>query len=215
MKKLLTLATALLLTLAVNAQEVYNSSGRRTPARPQQKTGFDPSRIIFGGGVALGFGSGFLNLGASPVVGYRITDRFATGIGVGYLYYRIKEYSQVYNPAIGGYQTYPLKSSLLYPSVWARYLLFDNIFVHAEFENDFQTYKYTDYDSDPSSPTVNQPVQYTEKINTQALLLGAGFRQPVSSNTSFVAMILYDVLQQEMSPYKGRVDFRVGINVGF
>lgn len=216
MKKLLTLLSLLCLTTALHAQEVYNSSGRQTAARPKSRNaGFDPSRIIFGGGIAFGFSSNSLVLGASPVLGYRITDRFAAGIGVGYLYYRIKEEVALYDPTINALRTYPYKSSLIYPSIWTRFLITDNIFAHAEFEYDFQNYKYYDYDFDPASPTVNRPIQYTDQIQTQALLLGGGFRQPISTNSSILAMVLYDVLQQPRSPYKNRIDFRVGVSVGF
>lgn len=216
MKKLFALALLLLGAASLHAQEVYNSSGRRAAARPkQQNTGFDPNRIIFGGGIAFGFNSNSLVLGASPILGYRLTGRLAAGIGVGYLYYRIKEEVALYDPTIGGMRTFPYKSSLLYPSIWSRFLITQNIFAHAEFEYDFQTYKYYDIDSDPASPTVNRPVQFTDKVQTQALLLGGGLRQPISTNTSILAMVLYDVLQQPRSPYKNRIDFRVGVSVGF
>lgn len=215
MKKLITILALLGLTLSAQAQEVYNSSGRRTATRAKQPEGFDPSRIIFGGGLAFGFGNNTLVLGVSPVIGYRITDRFSAGIGIGYLYSRIKDEVVLYDPTINGPRAYPFKSSLFYPSIWTRFLVTQNFFLHAEFEYDFQSVKYYDYDPDPASPTVNHPILIKENIQTQALLLGGGFRQPISTNTSLVGVLLYDVLQQKYSPYKNRLDFRIGVSVGF
>lgn len=216
MKRLLTLLTLVCLTCAAHAQEVYNASGKRTSQRGRQTSqGFDPNKIIFGGGLALGFGNNSLVLGASPIIGYRITDRFSAGVGVGYLYARINEEVVLYDPTIPGPRAYPYKSSLFYPSVWTRFLITQNIFLHAEFEYDFQSARYYDYDSDPTSPTVNHPILIKDNIQTQALLLGGGFRQPITTNTSLTGVLLYDVLQQKYSPYKNRVDFRLGVSVGF
>lgn len=215
MKKILTVLALTCITLSLHAQEVYNSSGRRTASRQKQSEGFDPGKLIFGGGVALGFGNSSLVLGASPIIGYRITDKFSAGVGIGYLYFRIKEEVALYDPTTNEIRTYPFKSSLFYPSLWARFLVTQNLFVHAEFEYDFQSAKFYDYDADPASPTVNQPIMMKENRQSQALLLGGGFRQPISTNVSFVGMLLYDVLQQEYSPYKNRLDFRLGVAVGF
>lgn len=215
MKKLFTLIAILLFAVSLNAQEVYNSSGRRTANRSKQNSGFDPSRIIFGGGLAFGFGNKSLVLGASPIIGYRITDRFSAGVGIGYLYSSIKDEVVLYDPTINAPRAYPFKSSLFYPSIWTRFLVFQNFFLHAEFEYDFQSAKYYDYDTNPGSPTVNHPIWIKDNLQTQALLLGGGFRQPITTNTSFIGMLLYDVLQQEYSPYKNRLDFRIGVSVGF
>ena len=215
MKKILTVLILLSFAFSIHAQEVYNSSGRRTATRSKLAKGFDPNRIIFGGGIAFGFGNNSLVLGASPVIGYRITNRFSAGVGIGYLYSRIKDEVILYDPTINGPRAYPFKSSLFYPSIWTRFLITQNLFLHAEFEYDFQSVKYYDYDSDPVSPTVNHPILIKDNIQSQALLLGGGFRQPITTNTSLTGILLYDVLQQKYSPYKNRLDFRIGVTVGF
>jgi hypothetical protein len=48
------------------------------------------------------------------------------------------------------------------------------------------------------------------------LFLGGGFSQPISKNTWFTAEVLFDVLQNENSPYAAwEPFFSVGFGVGF
>lgn len=194
------------MVLSAGAQETYNSSGaRRTIVKKKtQPKGFNPERLIFGGGLGLSFGN-VTAISVAPMVGYRITDKLAAGVGLGYLYVNFKD--DVY---IGG-NTYDTKYSVLTPSVWARYLVFNNFFAHTEYEQNFMS--FTDYRYDQSGS--GNIESYKQKLNSPALLLGAGYRQPVSDNASFVILALYDVIQDEYSPYRDRVDIRFGLNIGF
>lgn len=191
------------------AQDVYTSSGRSSsaPSRQAKQEGFDLQRLIVGGGFNLGFADGLFSVGASPVVGYRITDNFAAGIGFGFLYYSFKDY-YLFNVQ-GNDEYHPLRATLYYPSVWTRYIVYRDFFVQAEAEYDLQ--QLSQYDLDVNG--------YPQKVKTAysspALLLGAGLRQPVSDRASLVLMAMYDVIQDKYSPYKGRIDFRIGFNVGF
>ncbi len=209
MNKIILCLLAISLSVSAGAQEVYNSSGNgpgRNQYAKKKKTGFDPQRLVIGGAPVLGFGSGYLALGVAPVVGYRFTERFLAGVGLSYTYNRQKDFYQF---ASG--DSYDLKLHTYSGSVWARYLVFDNIFAHAELEQDFTRYSYTA--DDPYNPGSFR----TEWINyhSPALLLGGGYRSPISTNASFVAMLLYDVLQDKYSPYFGGPSIRVGVNVGF
>ena len=146
MKKIfLILLTAVALSLHAEAQTTYNSSGSRSNSYAQKKKaaakGFDPHRLIFGGGLSLSFGD-YTSIGVSPIIGYKFTDHFAAGVGIGYQYLRIKNYVPL-TDLNGFVQYYDYKSSIVYPSVWARYIVFSNFFVQAELEHDFQG--YTDY----------------------------------------------------------------------
>jgi len=204
------------------AQETYNSSGGAAKYRNQEKKGFDVNKLIFGGGLGFGMGNGSISFGISPVVGYRITDNFSAGVSLGYQYFRVKDYIPVLNHRTAQYDMYNFNSSMFSAGVWGRYLIWENLFAHVEFENNYSTYK--DYFSDQNGV-------YTERINqyVPCLLLGGGFRQPISDNASFVVMALYDVLQNipgntrvdqqgnkySISPYARRLDFRIGLNIGF
>lgn len=215
MKRILPLAFFLsLLAVSATAQQVYNSSGRRgNSGRPKQKGGFDASRVIFGGGVVLNFGQ-VTAIGASPILGYRISNRFAAGIGLAYQYVRVKDEVVLYDQA-GQQQGYPLKQSFVAPSVWGRFLFSQRFFAHTELEADIQTYRYYDYDRDYTSSTFGRPKQFKEQYTSPAWLVGLGYRMPVASNSSLVALVLYDVIQDQYSPYRRRLDFRIGFNVGW
>ncbi len=201
---------------SLQAQQVYNSSGARMTSRPkkQEPKGFDPSKLIYGGGFGLGFGD-VTSVAVAPVLGYRLTESFAGGIGLGFKYYRARNFFEIYSASAGGYQYFPLKSTFFYPSVWGRYLILDNLFVQAEAEYDMQSLKAYKRDDDPNSPTVGDPISYKVNYNSPAVLLGLGYRQPVGANASMYLLGMYDVIQDPYSPYLRRIDFRIGFNIGW
>lgn len=202
-----------LAALSVNgvAQEVYSSSGRPVDEKKryndEEVKGFDPSKLIFGGGFVFGIGGGVTNLGVMPVVGYRFTDRFAAGIGLGYQYFKVNDAFEVRDNQGMLLQTIDYKTSIYRGSLWARYVIFRNIFVHLEPElNSLDKPPYIDSKG---------ALQLHDRTLVPCLLAGGGLRQPISDRVSFIAMILYDVLQEPYSPYLNTIDIRLGVNVGF
>lgn len=198
---------------SLSAQEVYSSSGKPINEKRKFKDepdGFDPSKIIWGGTFVLGAGSGVTNLGISPILGYRLTDNFSAGIGTGYQYLKIKNAYSILN-AQGLEESKSFSTSTLNFNIWARYVVWNNIFVHVQPEiNSLEI---------PKPDTVFTPthayIAYSkERIFVPSMLVGGGIRQPITERVSFVGMILYDVLKDENSPYRG-IDLRFGINVGF
>lgn len=219
MKKLLCLFVlgALLHTSSATAQDVYSSSGK--PLNKQETNVksdklIDPSRFIVGGWFVFGMGNGFFNAGLTPVFGYRITDNFSAGIGFGYQYFRIKENNLVItDPNTGAQEFRPLNANIYSPSVWTRYVIWNNIFAHVEYEHNI--FNQTYYDNDFTQYGTVPVVKVKESINVPSLLVGGGLRQPISDRTSFIIMGLYDVLQEKNSPYRNTLAIRLGINVGF
>jgi hypothetical protein len=194
---------------AATAQDVYTSSGKSVDHPYQRKkgnNGFDPSRIIVGAGFVAMFGSQYTDLGASPILGYRFTERFSAGVGFGFEY--VKSQIQLYDQNSGAYANYPEKSTNYYPSVWAREMVYRNFFVEGIGEYVITNYNTYDYD-------VNYNVAQ-EKINVgvACLLLGGGLRLPVGGRVAMVPEVLYDVLQNQYSPYYHMIDFRIGACVG-
>lgn len=47
-------------------------------------------KVRFGGGIGLGFGDGYTNLGLAPSALYEINNQFAAGVGLQYNYTRLK-----------------------------------------------------------------------------------------------------------------------------
>lgn len=215
MKSILSvLLLSLGLVMHASAQEVYSSSGKPVKAIKKEKEKEEKkfaNRILFGGGFGLGIGT-VTNISVSPVVGYAITDKLYAGIGMGYQYIRVKDYWPVVDMSTGEGIYKPFTSNVYSPSVWARYVVYRNFFVHAEYEHNFMTYrKYFNNTSAPPPSIDREDIKY----NAPSLLLGAGIRMPVSDRVSFVLMGLYDVIQDTYSPYRGTLAIRFGINAGF
>lgn len=215
---------------AVQAQEVYNSTGKSGKAHYREnakKTGFDVNKLVIGGGVGGGFGSGILSFQIAPIIGYRITDRFAAGVGLSYQYVRLKNYRVLQDYTTGEVFYKSPNASIIAPSVWARYFVFDRLFVSAIGEYSFTN--QTDFAWAQSGGMNIEKVKLHYGI--PCLLLGVGYAQPITNNASFVLMASYDVLQSSTirdvndsrgngpyevkSPYYGTIDFRVGFNIGF
>jgi hypothetical protein len=213
MKQAVILFTLLCLTAGfANAQDVYTSSGK--PVRKAQKKEEKPTfgqRLVYGGGFALGFGT-ITNIGASPVIGYRFTNKFLAGIGMGYQYLRVKDYYPLTDPASGKTVYRPFISHIYSPSIWARYIVWRNIFVHTEYEHNFMSYRHWFNNTGNTPPTIEY---ISEKISVPSLLVGGGVRQPVTDRVSLVLVALYDVIQDPNSPYRGTLSIRFGINAGF
>src|SRR6185437_8118749 len=208
MKYIISVLMVSLCISMASAQDVYTSSGRPQHAKKdQQQKGFDRDRLIFGAGAVVGFGNGYADLGVSPFVGYRFTDHFSAGVGLGYQYLKYQQY--LYNPNIGDYQNYPTQASIISPSVWARYIVWRNIFVQTAFEYDILHYSDYNYDNNINI------VKGTFNTTVPCLLVGIGIRQHISERVGLILSLNYDVLQQPNSPYYGSIVPTGGIAVGF
>lgn len=215
MKKLLfTISVLCVLANSAQAQDVYSSSGKalnKQGTNVKSDKMIDPDRLIFGGWGVFGIGAGVTNLGVTPVVGYRITDEFSAGIGFGYQYLRVKDYFSVTVDLNGREELKPLNAHFYSPSIWARYLIWSNIFAHVEYEHNISSYK--EY---VNNTLLNPPFEERKtSISVPSLLVGGGLRQPVGGRAAFVIMALYDVLQDPRSPYYNTFALRFGINFGF
>jgi hypothetical protein len=229
MKRIILMALLGLGVVTSQAQEMYNSSGKSGQPKYKanaQKKGFDINRMVFGGNLGLTFGS-VTNIYVAPSVGYRITDKFAAGISLGYNYFRQKEGYYTYNINTNEEMYRPLSQSIYTGSVWARYIVIPNIMVQAEFEMNNLGYYTSDDGFHPDKDGWMMPGK--KRVTVPSMLLGGGFRQPIGEHTSMYIMAMYDVLQNipsntrldntgarySISPYANRVDIRVGFMLGF
>lgn len=202
MKKIVFVALLLVGFSGAMAQEVYNSSGKAN-YKKKKESGYDPDKLIIGGGMNLSFGSGYANIGVSPIVGYRFKKKFSAGVGVGYQYYKFPEYIDQFNNVHFAYM------NMVYPNLWARYFVYRNFFVNGTYEYDFITRK---------SPLDNKGAinQTTSHVTNQCFLAGIGLRQPLGGRISFYGELYYDVLQGEYSPYpRNSPGLRFGVAAGF
>ena len=182
MKKFLLLISLIMQSYCLSAQGTYLPPVRSNSAADKG------NRFFTGGNLGLQFGS-TTAIDVSPLLGYRVTNDFSVGVGATYMYFHYKNSFYDYtNDVYGG-------------SVFARYNILENIFLHSEFE----------------SLSVKAYYSYTEYIRKQvnALYMGGGLRQMIGDYSSLNLMILYDVMHDnQYSPYSEPLVIRIGFDIG-
>ena len=153
------------------------------------------SRWYYGGNVGFSFWSDYTYLGIYPLAGYKITPQFSVGGKIGYSYINYKDANPSYDTHnYGG-------------SIFTRYRIIPQIYLHGEFV--YFSFERRTID------IVNQQFG-TERVWVPFLLLGGGFSQNVGPNVWVFAEVLFDVINDENSPYKSGEPFiSVGAGVGF
>jgi hypothetical protein len=174
----------LVFTCDLRAQDYSNSS---------KSSGKFTDRLVTGGNLGMQFGTQTM-IDLSPMIGYKITDRFVAGIGITYRYYRSRDL--IYN--------YVFKTSIYGGSVFARYYVLENLFAHVEYEGLSLETKYFDpyYQAHTST-----------RFWVGSPMAGVGYRQAIGERASFNIMLLYNFNETMYSPYNNPI-IRVGVNFG-
>lgn len=173
----------------VNTQPATPTSVAQSAGQQVKKPALNPSKLYFGGYVSGSIGS-YTSIGIEPLVGYKLTPKFSVGGKLSYEYISDKRYSTDYSASNYGF------------SLFTRLRITQRLYSHAE----YSAMNYKLYDSAGDSDRQWVPF----------LFLGGGFSQPVTKNTWLTAEVLFDVLQNENSPYKSwEPFFSVGFGVGF
>ncbi|MCU4164099.1 hypothetical protein [Carboxylicivirga caseinilyticus] len=145
-------------------------------------------RLFTGGQVGLTLGS-YTNVMISPVLGARLNDKVYAGLGIEYQYTKDKTISpsRTYNQ-YGG-------------RLFAQYNVLPSIFGHAEFAGlSMERYNY---------------LLQKERNFVPFLFVGGGYRQYLSRRSFVTFRVLFDILQDENSPYKAWDPvFSVGFGIG-
>jgi hypothetical protein len=152
-------------------------------------------RIFTGGGLGASFGSNVDFISVSPLVGYKITPKLASGISFTYRYTNYK----YINPKVS--------TSDYGISPFVRFNVYQNFFLHTEYE-------YLNYEF---------PVSAAESLRKDfsSFLAGGGFFQPIGRNAGFFALALYNFSYRSPSsntdfqPYDSPLILRAGITAGF
>lgn len=189
---LLIIATLFLAANSSYAQAVQDSTAvqqQELAPKPQKAKQPAINRIYYGGTVGLSFGS-YTRIGLYPLVGYKITPKLSGAVKLGYEYVSDSRYTTTYTTSnYGG-------------SLIARYRIVPAIYAHVEYETfNYQLYNYL-------GESTREWVPF--------LYLGGGFSKKMSANSWLTAQVLFDVIQDENSPYEaGAPYFSVGVGVGF
>lgn len=147
-------------------------------------------RIYYGGGLGLTFGT-ITSININPMVGYKFTPKFSGGVSIMYQYFKRND------------DLYDYESNSYGASVFSRYRIVEQLYAHVEYAN-------INYDFF----TINGEQAFRKWV--PFLLVGGGYSSRVGSNTVLYAQVLFDVIQDQNSPYpKGQPIFSVGVGVGF
>lgn len=148
---------------------------------------FDRSKLEVGGGVGLQFGD-YTVINVSPQVGYRLTPYFTAGAGVAYTYFKDEDRFN-----------YDYKASYFGMNVFGRFYPIQYLVLSVQPE---ASRMWRSYDGPNGREKSNEFVP--------SVLLGGGVRLgPVT------AMIQYDVIQDENSPYSDKIFYSIGYTFSF
>lgn len=154
-------------------------------------------RIFWGTGGAFSVFNRFLYLDISPFVGYKLTERLGAGFGARYSLLRDLDFQENYSN-YGG-------------SIFARYKLIPQAFLHAELEA-LQAYDFNRF-----SPN------YGGRAMAYMGFVGAGYMSG-AGGLSFNILLLYDLIDHSNSPYQNAYIFgsagmpivsRIGVTFNF
>lgn len=174
------------------------ASAQYFPRDTLPRQGFDAHKLFVGGSLGLSFGDiTYLNL--SPSIGYRFSPLLAAGLQINGQYESIR-YVDQYNDL---YQKD--KYGLVGVGVFGRVYVIPQIFIQVQPEMNFIFGKSKFYDGTP-----NQKFQE----HVPSFLAGLGYSQRIRGNSAFNLMLLYDILQNENSPYGRKLIFRAGVDLG-
>ncbi|HTS44968.1 MAG TPA: hypothetical protein VMH01_11270 [Puia sp.] len=190
MKKIfLFLALCVIIAGAASAQD---QSGQK---------GFDKSKLFIGGAFGLAFGSYSTAINISPQVGYRFSPLFAAGAGVNYAYYNYKYYT--YSNTLYEKDIYSYAGM----NIFGRLYPIPFLFIQAQPEVNYIWGKQQYYNPDGEYKIPSQFVP--------SLLLGGGAAIPTGRNGAVTFSILYDVVQNSLSPYYHQPLYAFGFAFGF
>jgi hypothetical protein len=144
-------------------------------------------RVYYGGSVLVSFGD-VTRIGIYPMIAYKFTPKLSLGAEVGYEWLKFDDFDQSAN----NYGA----------SVFARYRIIPRLYAHAE-------YQMINYEIFTSATT-------SDRDWVPFLLVGGGFSQPMGGNAWTYVEVLFDILNDNGSPYDdGEPFISVGVGVGF
>lgn len=185
--------TILLLLLAVSSSssllaQAREASSSRQPLNPTKKeSGFDPSRLVIGGGLGAQFGD-ITSIQLAPTIGYLFTDNLLAGLTAKYIYFEQKYFNSTY------------KTNMYGGGLFTQYYFLENFIAHAEYE----LLNLDAYD----------PIDFSKtRVNVSSVFLGGGYRSFFNGTSFFSILILYNINDDINSPYTNPI-LRVGFGIG-
>ncbi|MEY3323467.1 MAG: hypothetical protein RLZZ417_3050 [Bacteroidota bacterium] len=190
--------SGLIILLTISLVYGQASSGLKYQKQPTKEPSALSSKIWYGGGLNLGFsgqsGLNVLQLGASPMLGYKILPQWSVGPRVSFLASRYsgRAFINKITPVNWGV------------GVFTRLKIISAIFAHAEYEIANQAFVLAD-----------GLKLYTDRIQQNNVYVGGGYSSG-QGNTRFEIVALYNLQTPESTLYYiSPFTFRFGFTVNF
>lgn len=152
----------------------------------EEPHGFQKDRLFSGGSISFGLGSNTFQIGANPVFGYSLAKWVDAGLVVNYNYASYRDVVAVNDK---------LRNTTYGGGAFTRFYPLRFLFAHVQFEHNFIKEKYI-----PN----NGGEKETNNVDANSLLVGAGIateRFPGDGRPFFYLAVLFDVLDEQFSPY--------------
>jgi hypothetical protein len=151
-------------------------------------------RILVGGNLSLQIGNISTSVVIAPTIGYRLTNRLTSGVGLSYQYYR--------NAGWGQMAGFTSVIHMYGGSVYSRFRILPQIFIHAEYEG---------LNMDSQMGWLVNP-DNTARFWEHNYFLGGGYRTRLGERAALNLMVLYNFNQNSLIYFQNPI-FRFGIDV--
>jgi len=148
----------------------------------------------------------YTNIEAAPQLGYHLTDRISVGAGVHYMYYRTRDYIRpvASSTQIWGIKGFSRISVIRNASNLLPFYLFDELFLHTEYERMYLDNSYFNIPNQPAG----------ERFPMDYLYAGLGFSQLIGPYSSYTILLLWNLNDTFYSLYSNPT-YRIGLNIYF
>ncbi len=165
----------------------------------EETTGFDKSRLFFGGNFGLSFGN-YTLVNLTPQVGYQLNQYLAVGTGINFIY---SQYKTEYNTGA----TYSRQDQgYVGLNIFGRVYPIRQVFFQVQPEANYSWGELKYYDPD-------QEYKLPKEI-VPTVLIGLGGAIPTGRSGAMIIMLQYDVVQNIRSPYGNAVFYSFGYSMG-
>lgn len=159
---------------------------------PKEKRDKRPmkDRLWFGGGLGLNFGT-VTAIQVEPLVGYKVDQagKFSVGTGLTYWYMRDNRFEPALSINAYGYR------------IFSRYRFIEQAYAHVEYLN-------------LNAERYDLVTDQVRRLWVPHLLVGGGYVQQLGANSSLSMQVLWEVMQDPNSVYRGMGPI-IGGGVGF
>lgn len=164
------------------------------------------TKLWYGGGFTLSFNGGnnysIFQFGLSPMVGYKITDKFSMGPRFSFVAFNYKESD--FNGGV--LKTTPVSWDV---GVFARYKIIPIIFAHVEYQYE----KAIDNIYAVNNGGVRElEVSWDQRNN---FLIGAGYTSSTDYALGYEILVLYNTTLPDNLLWKSPIEFRIGLTYNF